>query len=68
VEAEHILYLAGSEEEADKLENVLADDAFEVLVVDQTLDLAGVIEDEVFLSLPLVPMHDVCGNEYEQIS
>jgi uncharacterized metal-binding protein YceD (DUF177 family) len=32
----------------------------EVMVTGQSLDLAGLIEDEVLLGLPLVPMHEHC--------
>ena len=60
VESDRLLYLAASEAEAERLEAGLADDEIEVMVVDQTLDLAGVVEDEVLLSLPLVPLHDRC--------
>lgn len=68
VDSERVLYLADGEEEADRLETVLAASdataALEVIVVDQTLDLAAVVEDEVLLSLPLVPVHDECAHEY----
>jgi uncharacterized protein len=60
VESDRLLYLAASEEEAERLESVLADEEIDVMVTGQTLDLAGVVEDEVLLSLPIVPMHDVC--------
>jgi len=63
VNSSRVLYLATSEEEAERLETALADEALEVVVVGQSLDLAGLIEDEVLLGLPLVPMHDVCGYE-----
>ncbi|MFM2065822.1 MAG: hypothetical protein RLZZ584_731 [Pseudomonadota bacterium] len=35
------------------------DDA-DVLVADGALDLHALVEDEILLSLPIVPMHDVC--------
>ncbi len=60
VDSDRVLYLAASEAEADRLETVLADEDIEVLVTGQTLDLAGVVEDEVLLSLPIVPMHEDC--------
>jgi uncharacterized protein len=61
VESDRVLYLANSEAEAERLEAALADDDIDVMVAGKSLDLAGVIEDEVLLSLPLVPMHDVCA-------
>lgn len=61
IESDRLLYLAAGEEEADRLDVVLADDETDVMVAGQTLDLAGVIEDEVLLSLPIVPMHENCG-------
>jgi uncharacterized protein len=60
VDSDRLLYLAASEAEADRLEAALADEDIEVMVAGQTLDLAGVIEDEVLLSLPIVPMHEAC--------
>ena len=60
VECDRLLYLAASEADADRLESALADEDIEVIVTGQTLDLAGVLEDEVLLSLPIVPMHADC--------
>ena len=60
VESDRQIYLAASDAEAERLETALADEDIEVLVTGQTLDLAGVVEDEVLLSLPIVPMHDTC--------
>lgn len=61
VASDRLLYLAASEAEAERLEAALADEDIEVLVAGQTLDLAGVVEDEVLLSLPIVPMHADCS-------
>ncbi len=61
VKTDRLLYLAASEAEADRLETALADEEIDVLVAGQTLDLAGVVEDEILLNLPLVPMHDDCN-------
>jgi uncharacterized protein len=60
IRSDRRLYLATSEPEAARLEAALADVEIDVMVVGRTLDLAGVIEDEVLLSMPLVPMHDAC--------
>lgn len=61
VASDRLLYLAGSEEEAERLEAALPDEDIEVMVTGQALDLATVVEDEVLLGLPLVPMHDQCN-------
>ena len=61
VDSDRLLYLAASEADADRLEAALADEDIEVIVADQNLDLAGVVEDEVLLSLPIVPMHADCS-------
>lgn len=61
VESDRMLYLAASEAEAERLEAALADEDIDVMVAGQTLDLAGVVEDEVILSLPIVPMHADCS-------
>lgn len=61
LESDRVLYLSGSEKDAERLETVLADEDMDVIVAGQSLDLAGVIEDEVLLSLPLVPMHEHCN-------
>jgi uncharacterized protein len=60
IETDRQLYLASSEEEAERLEATLVDLDIEVMVTGQSLDLAGLIEDEVLLGLPLVPMHEHC--------
>lgn len=67
VDSEHVLYLARDEGEAERLETALANEALEVIVVGQTLDLATVVEDEVLLSLPLMLVHDECAHEYERV-
>jgi uncharacterized protein len=46
-----------SEEEADAFP--MEDDQQEPLVVSQHFDLLGLIEDEILLSLPLIPKHPV---------
>lgn len=61
VDSDRLLYLAASEADADRLEAALADEDIEVIVAGQNLDLAGVVEDEVLLSLPIVPMHENCS-------
>lgn len=63
VDSDRLLYLAASEADADRLETALADEDIDVIVAGQNLDLAGVVEDEVLLALPIVPMHADCSME-----
>lgn len=42
---------------AERLDEEIED---EVLVLDRTLDLHELVEDELLLAMPLVPRHDVC--------
>jgi uncharacterized protein len=53
--------LAGGEEEADEIEGALDDDdPTEVIVGGEKIDLLVLIEDEVLLTMPLSPRHDIC--------
>lgn len=45
------------EEQAARLDEDLEDD---VLVLERELDLHALVEDELLLAMPLVPMHDAC--------
>lgn len=71
VDSERVLYLTGSEEEADRLETLLSGDgqgeSLEAIVVGQNMDLATVVEDEVLLSLPLVSVHEQCAHQYGRV-
>jgi uncharacterized protein len=48
---------AATEDEAARLDEDAEDD---VLVLSRTFDLQELLEDELILSLPLVPRHEVC--------
>lgn len=50
-----VTVLAKSEADADALD---ADSEDEVLVADHPLDPAGLVEDELLLTLPYAPMHE----------
>jgi len=54
-----------TEEEAD--EYPLDDDEVEVIVGSRQFDLVDLIEEELLLSLPLVPKHDVCPEVHESL-
>jgi uncharacterized protein len=49
-------FVAGEEQAAA----VDADSEDDVLALTRTLDLIGLVEDELLLALPLVPRHEVC--------
>jgi uncharacterized protein len=59
-ETESILLLAQSEEQADEIEEAIADDTIDVIVGSKAMDVMNLIEDEALLALPLSPRHDVC--------
>jgi uncharacterized protein len=54
-----------TEEEAD--EYPLDDDEIEVIVGSRQFDLVDLIEEELLLSLPLVPKHGVCPEVHESL-
>jgi uncharacterized protein len=60
IRSESKLVLAKNEADADKIEEMLDDDAFDVIVGSKEMNLLDLIEDEVLLALPLSPKHDVC--------
>ncbi|WAW10645.1 YceD family protein [Oxalobacter vibrioformis] len=55
------IILAGSEEAADEIEDALDDDdPTEVIVGGEKIDILVLVEDEVLLTIPLSPRHDIC--------
>lgn len=55
------IILARSEKEADEIEEALdEDDLTEVIVGGETIDILVLVEDEVLLTIPLSPRHDIC--------
>jgi DUF177 domain-containing protein len=60
IETDKGFYLADTPERLDQMERELACEVgcdVEVIEAGHTLDLAALIEDEVLLGLPIVPMH-----------
>jgi uncharacterized protein len=51
-----VLELAGSQAEIDA-----ADDVRDRVLASRAMDVAALVEDEVILALPMVPMHERCG-------
>ncbi|MCM1512567.1 MAG: YceD family protein [Oxalobacter formigenes] len=61
LDARTAIVLAGNEEEADEVEDGLdPEDPTEVIVREKGMDVLVLVEDEVLLTLPLSPRHDVC--------
>ncbi|VXC28359.1 conserved hypothetical protein [Burkholderia sp. 8Y] len=57
--------IVATEEEAD--EYPLDEDEIEVIVGSRQFDLVDLIEEELLLSLPLVPKHSVCPEVHESL-
>ncbi|SAK76262.1 hypothetical protein AWB78_03366 [Caballeronia calidae] len=57
--------IVATEEEADEFP--LDDDEVEVIVGSRQFDLVDLIEEELLLSLPLVPKHNVCPEVHESL-
>ncbi|GAB2911177.1 DUF177 domain-containing protein [Paraburkholderia jirisanensis] len=53
--------------EAEAEEFPLDEDEVEVIVGSRQFDLIDLIEDELLLSLPLIPKHDVCPQVHESL-
>lgn len=60
IECKSILALANNDEQADEVEELMDDDAVDVIVGSNAFSISLLVEDEVLLALPLSPKHDVC--------
>ena len=60
IAAESVLMLAKDEQRADEIDELLDDDAIDVIVASKVLNVLDLLEDEALLALPLSPKHDVC--------
>ena len=58
--------IVNTEEEAEEFP--LDEDEVDVIVGSRQFDLVDLIEEELLLSLPLVPKHDVCPEVHESLS
>jgi len=65
-DSDPIFRIVQTEEEADEFP--LDDDEVEVIVGSRHFDLVDLIEEELLLSLPLVPKHDVCPAVHESLA
>ncbi len=57
VDAEQLYRFVADEEIAQREDETSAED---LLVLSRTFDLAGLVEDEVIMNLPVLPRHEVC--------
>jgi uncharacterized protein len=64
--ADRIFRIVQTEEEAEEFP--LDDDEVEVIVGSRQFDLIDLIEEELLLSLPLVPKHEVCPAIHESLA
>ncbi|MET3129785.1 uncharacterized protein AAKU55_000026 [Oxalobacteraceae bacterium GrIS 1.11] len=60
IDASTTLVLAKDDEHADEIEDILDDEAIDVIVGSRTMNGNDLIEDEALLALPQVPKHDTC--------
>jgi uncharacterized protein len=60
IASDSVLVLAKDEAKADEIEVLLMDQAVEVIVGSNALNIADLIEDEVLLAIPLSPRHETC--------
>ncbi len=68
LDSKAFIILADSEDEADEIEDGLAsDDPTEVIVREAQMDVMVLVEDEVLLSIPLSPRHEMCPNDDRQV-
>jgi len=65
-DADPVFRIVQTEEEADEFP--LDDDEAEVIVGSRHFDLVDLIEEELLLSLPLVPKHEVCPAVHESLA
>ncbi len=63
VSSEIVLVLARNEADADDVEEQIDDDGIDVIVGSVAQDLVQLVEDEVLLSMPLSPRHEVCPGD-----
>lgn len=63
IDSQSTLVLAKDEQSVDALEELLDDDAVDVVAGDKAFNIAELIEDEVLLVLPVSPKHETCPDE-----
>ncbi|MBB3211480.1 uncharacterized protein FHW67_000728 [Herbaspirillum sp. Sphag1AN] len=60
IASESVLVLAKDDDAADAIEELLDDEAIDVIIGEPEFDVIYLVEDEALLALPVAPKHDVC--------
>ena len=60
IKSSTLLMLGKDDEEADEIEEIIADETIDVIVGARSMNLMDLVEDEALLALPHTPKHDVC--------
>ncbi|GAB3436153.1 DUF177 domain-containing protein [Massilia solisilvae] len=60
IDSSTVLVLGRDDEEADEIEELLADERIDVIVGSNCCDIRDLLEDEALLALPQSPKHEVC--------
>ena len=63
IDSQSTLILAKDEQSVDALEELLDDDAVDVVAGDKAFSIAELIEDEALLEIPVSPRHETCPDE-----
>jgi uncharacterized protein len=63
IESETALVLAQDEASVDAIEALIDDESVDVIAGSHAMNIVELIEDEVLLSMPLSPKHDVCPDQ-----
>ncbi|MHA4866629.1 YceD family protein [Duganella sp. PWIR1] len=58
-----VLMLGKDDEQADEIEEMIADESIDVIVGSRSMELMYLVEDEALLALPHTPKHDVCPDD-----
>lgn len=58
-----VLILARDEDSADEIEELLADDAIDVIVGSARMDVLALVEDDALLAIPFAPKHAICPDQ-----
>lgn len=60
IDASTVLMLGKDDAQADEIEEMIDDDAIDVIVGTRSMTLDDLVEDEALLALPHTPKHDAC--------
>ena len=60
IDSSTLLMLAKDDAHADEIDEILDDEAIDVIVGSRTMNVADLVEDEALLALPFSPKHEVC--------